>query len=174
MNDIEEREGSPHQSQITSVDADDGIGDLAIGDGDGILCGGILEHWLYLSDEPAHRSFDVFANLIRSDAAIVKSLLEGTSRGVIDKNTSCLDAWTAYKKRTMILEGRNSQAESRVSRREREGMTDATEYSVVSIVDPPASQMANSTPGYIEKILSASLLSTGYSVLTCRRLWRSA
>ena len=82
---------SPHQSQVTSVDTDDGICDLAIGDSDGILCGGILKRWLYLSDEPAYSSLDIFANLIRGDAAIVKSLLEGTSRGVINKNTSCLD-----------------------------------------------------------------------------------
>ena len=40
---IEEREGSPHQSQVTSVDADDGICDLAVGDSDGILRGGILK-----------------------------------------------------------------------------------------------------------------------------------
>ena len=84
-------EGSPHQSQITCVDPDDGICDLAIGDGDGILCGGFLKRWLYLSNETAHSSLDIFANLIRGDAAIVKSLLEGTSRGLIDKNTSCLD-----------------------------------------------------------------------------------
>ena len=89
--DTEKCEGSPHQSQVTSVDADDGIGDMAIGDSDGILRRGILKRWLYLSNEPAHSSLDVFTDLIRSDASVIKSFLESTSGGVIDKNTSCLD-----------------------------------------------------------------------------------
>jgi hypothetical protein len=36
-------------------------------------------------------------------------------------------------------------------------MTDETVYSVVSTVEPPASQMANSIPGYIEIAMSGYL-----------------